>query len=625
MRTVVLLVFALATPSLAAAQKPPAPAVPPAPATGSAQAYYEFLLARHLENQDDEAGALEALKRAMAADPNSAEIRAELSAFYARQNKATEAIEQAEAALKIDPNTAEAHRILGLVYAAWSDGAMPPPAGRTPQQLRRDAIEHLAKIMDTPAVATDLSLQVTLGRLHIRNGDPAKAIPILEGVVSQSPFSTEPYTLLADARVAVGRVAEAADALERAAEIDPRRYSALAELYERLGKFPEAAEAYGNAMAAVRSPSRDLRLRYASALLNVPERAAHERARDVLKELLGASPNDTRALYLLSSASRQLGEFQAAEDAARKMIAIDPTTVTGLYALSQTFAAQGDAKKIVELLAPFAANVAVRAKGNESDAAMTLSQLGLAQLQLGDAPAAITTFTSAKTLAPKNPAYDAYLIQAHLTAKQYPKAADLAADALTRFPGSALLIGLRADALANAGRRDEAVKLLQDASTADPDEEAITLKLGAIFEEAGRLPEAEREFRRLIERDPMNATALNYLGYMLADRGVRLDEAITLIERALKVEPDNPAFLDSLGWALFKNGRTDDAEAPLRKAAAELQKQSVIQDHFADVLAKRGKTDEAVAAWQRALAGDGDGVDRAAIEKKIRDAKSRRR
>ena len=94
-----------------------------------------------------------------------------------------------------------------------------------------------------------------------------------------------------------------------------------------------------------------------------------------------------------------------------------------------------------------------------------------------------------------------------------------------------------------------------------------------------------------------------------------------LAQRALKVEPDNPAYLDTLGWALFKQGKSAEAAVPLGKAGAVLTGNSVIQDHLGDVLAKTGKKADAVAAWQRALAGDGESIDRAAIEKKIRAAK----
>jgi tetratricopeptide (TPR) repeat protein len=128
----------------------------------------------------------------------------------------------------------------------------------------------------------------------------------------------------------------------------------------------------------------------------------------------------------------------------------------------------------------------------------------------------------------------------------------------------------------------------------------------------------------MIERDPLDASALNFLGYMLADRTERHAEAVDLIERALRVEPDNPSYLDSLGWALFKQGKTTEAATPLGRAAAALPANSVIQDHHGDVLASQGKWAEATAAWQRAVDGDGESIDRDVITKKIQDAKRRR-
>jgi tetratricopeptide (TPR) repeat protein len=187
-----------------------------------AQAYFEFLVARRLEAQGDTAQAQAALKRALTLDPKSAELQAELAGFYARQNKAQEAVDAAERALAIDPGNVEAHRILALVFAAWSDGGATPPPGRTQAQLRAAAIEHITKILSTPAVATDLNLQLTLARLQMRAGDAGAAVPILENIVAQAPFASEPYTLLAEARLSIGRLDAAVEAMEAAAELNPR-------------------------------------------------------------------------------------------------------------------------------------------------------------------------------------------------------------------------------------------------------------------------------------------------------------------------------------------------------------------------------------------------------------------
>jgi tetratricopeptide (TPR) repeat protein len=110
---------------------------------------------------------------------------------------------------------------------------------------------------------------------------------------------------------------------------------------------------------------------------------------------------------------------------------------------------------------------------------------------------------------------------------------------------------------------------------------------------------------------------------MLAERGERLDESVSLLERALKVEPDNGSFLDSLGWAYYKGGKLEQAAEQLKRASDQLTTNSVIQDHYGDVLFKMGRYDEAIAAWTRSLAGDGDSIDRANIDKKIRSARQK--
>jgi tetratricopeptide (TPR) repeat protein len=628
------------------------------PSAASAQAYYEFMVARRLESDGDVKGALAALDRAEKLDPKSAEVPAERAALHARQNQGPQAQEAAERALQLDKDNVEAHRILALVYSAWSEGAGQPPTGNTAETARAKAIEHFKAIRSTPAMATDLSLQIAYGRLLLRGGETDDALTVLEAVVSQAPYLAEPYVLLAEARSSKGEMLEAAEALAQAAEINPRYYVSLGDMYEKLGRWAAAAGAFGQAIQGVRQPSRDLRLRYVTALLNVPGGVGASRAKDALMELLKTSPDDTRLLYLMSMASRQLQDAKGAEDAARRILAIDPTSLAGLNALARTLMDQYRYRKVVDLVTPLTKDLTARAKGREGDGAAVIAQLGLAHQQLGEFDAAIGAFTTARELAPDDVAYDLYLAQALLTARRNDRALAVTGEAIKKHAEEPRLISLRAQALSRLGRAteaiaflegaikgesrspelafaladtyasqkryDDAVKVIEQAETAFGESDEFTLRLTNFYEQAGRVADAERELRRMIERDPLDANALNYLGYMLADRTERYAEAVELIERALNVEPDNPAYLDSLGWALFKQGKVTEAAEPLGKAAAAVPANSVIQDHHGDVLATQGKWSEAVAAWQRALAGDGESIDAAAIEKKIRDGRRRR-
>ena len=174
-----------------------------------------------------------------------------------------------------------------------------------------------------------------------------------------------------------------------------------------------------------------------------------------------------------------------------------------------------------------------------------------------------------------------------------------------------------------ADRGPQAVRVLQDAQAKFPTVNAIAFELGTVFDKQKKFAEAESAFKQVLTRDPENATALNYLGYMLAERGERLDESVSYLKKALQIEPENGSFLDSLGWAYFKADNLKLAEENLHRASDQLKSNSVIQEHYGQVLFKLGRYDEAIAAWTRALNGDGDSIDKSDVDKKIRAAKQK--
>ena len=642
-RSLICAMFALA------AHAGPAVAQGPTPASPS-DAYFEFLLGRHLESEGHVDAAIAAHERAARLDPDAPEVPAELASLYARQGRVKEAMSSAQAALALDPANIDAHRVLGSVYASFSDGDA-REVSVSPEEAAKLAIEHLEAGRREDGTDADPGVDLALARLYLTNGQAEQGAAVLRRLVAEAPEVLEARVLLARAELALGRPDQAIAALEEAAEGSPRLLSALADLYERQQRWSDAARAYER-LSLVSPGSSDVRMRWASALMqsDTPESLQH--ARQLLEGVLAAAPADTRALYLLSNVQRRTRDFAAAEATARRLMELAPDAPNGSLALAQIYEEQRLFARAADVLEPVVASMS----GNGSDPPRELltlvAHLGYAQLQAGRADKAIATFEQARRLSGDNGSFDTSVIQAHLLARRYDRAAELARAARARRPDDVRFAQLEARALAGAGRRDRAVVLMREAAASHPDDVQAQLTLAEMLQEADRTAEAdqvlddaarkfpddvtvpfqrgalleqredyegaEAAFRVALARDPLHAPTLNYLGYMLADRGQRLDEAVSLVERALKIDPDNGSYLDSLAWAHFKRKQFERAEPLLQRAAEQLPGNSVVQDHLGDVLAAMGRRSDAIAAWKRALAGDRESVDVKAIEAKIR-------
>jgi tetratricopeptide (TPR) repeat protein len=626
----------------------------------SGEAYAEFLVGRHLETTDNIDGAISAFKRAAQLDPRAADIVAELAGLYMRQSRLDDAIAAGEQALKIAPANREAHRVLGIVYATLVDGGR-RQSGRTQSNGSQaenlaKAIQHLEQAIDRQS-ESDPNVRATLSRLYLAAGAFDKAIPLLVDLVGQEPGWSDGPTLLAQAYAGAGRDADAISWLERAASDDPDLYTTLAGFYERARRWKDAAGAYARAVAA-QPRSADLKAQYAAALLNVGGAEALTKARELLSEVVAARPNDARSLFQLSQAQRRLGEHTAAEATARRVIALNGRSPMGYYALAAALEERRQYQALVDAIEPAVAEFRSRGSATPaSDLSLLLPHLGFAYQELGSHDKAIATFEEAHKLAPNDATITAYLAQAHLSAKKFSAAIDVARKGRAQDADDLRFARLEAQALRQSGKADEAVsllqeyvrkqadrpesyvalaqlysdakrggeavKVLQDAQSKFPGDTTIGFELGAVFDKQKKFSDAESAFRQVLSKEPDNAPALNYLGYMLAERGERLSESVDFLKKALSIEPENGSYLDSLGWAYYKSDRLDLAAENLGRAADQLKANSVIQDHYGDVLFKLSRYDEAIAAWTRALAGDNDTIDRPSIDKKIKSAKQK--
>jgi tetratricopeptide (TPR) repeat protein len=522
-----------------------APAPPASDQVG--RAYTLFLQGRALDQADQIDQAIARYREALQILPDSATIYAELATLYARQEKIPEARASADRALALDPANRVAHRILGLVQASQ---VRTTPADAT-GPLRREAIGHLERALANNV--QDLGAQLTLGDLYLRNGQTSEAIATLQAFLEERPGYPQAMMLLVDAYRAAGKTAEATALL---AEMQPRgsglvgsRLLELEELESR-GRWREAAA--GWAALADRDPDTvEYRLRQATALAGA---GGVDEARQVLAAVTTRDPREIDAWDLLARIEQRAGRTQAAEEAAQRIIQIDPADPRGPLALAEIRAARMDYRGVIGALEP----------------------------------RVLTT-----------------------------SPADLASGAYAE------MASMLADAWLNLKDKGRAVAAVEGAYQRAPKDDRVLFTLAATYERAGQIDRAERSFRQLIAHDPTHARALNYLGYMLANNNRKLADAVEFITRALAEEPDNPAYLDSLGWAYYRLQQFQLALSPLEKAAAAVPESSVIQDHLGDLYVKLERYSDAAAAFDRVLAGDGDGVIQADIEKKRDRARSK--
>ncbi len=161
-----------------------------------------------------------------------------------------------------------------------------------------------------------------------------------------------------------------------------------------------------------------------------------------------------------------------------------------------------------------------------------------------------------------------------------------------------------AQVLSQTSRGDSAIVVLKQILAEGGDSVRALFQLGAELEKQKDYDAAARAFEQILTIEPEHHPTLNFLGYMLADRGIRLEESLNMIERALKAEPENGAYLDSYAWALHKLGRNEEALIQIQKAVKVTNNDPIVIEHLGDIQFALGHLESARDAWKTALAFD---------------------
>jgi tetratricopeptide (TPR) repeat protein len=324
----------------------------------------------------------------------------------------------------------------------------------------------------------------------------------------------------------------------------------------------------------------------------------------------GTIGTDANLLYYLGRLYIANRDPQKAIQTLTRVVAQNPTNPQARRYLAQAYAVGDDLKAAIGTLAEiveFVPNVA--------------RELAQYQEQAGLHRDAAASYTIALAASPNSVGLKVSRVRALSMAKEYSEAARFAGEGRKQHPEDLRFPLMQARALFDAGDRSAGISLAESTARAFPKDQQTQFTLVDLYQDAGREADAERILRQILAAEPANKNALNTLGYMLAVRGERLDEAISLVRKAVDAEPDNGAYLDSLGWAHFRRGDLAEAQKYLSAAAERMPDNSEVQDHLGDLRARQGQLQDAIQAWTRALAGDGGGIDRAVVERKVQDAR----
>jgi tetratricopeptide (TPR) repeat protein len=516
--------------------------------------------------------------------PGNTEVRRIFAEKLAAENKLDRAAEQYQKILEIDPENVEACISLGKLYA---------------QQKNYDkAGEYLRKAIDIDP--EKLELYDSIASMLLAEGDAEQAVSIYRKAIDANPRSEKLYISLAALLENDDKTTEAIHVMENAiAKVGDKP-----ELLAVLGKFYRSE---GNTEKA----ETTLRRAYDSEPSNLP----------LYGELM--------AVYL------EEGKTTAAEEITTKTAAkATPGKDVVFSVAGEFFFNSGRPARAVDLYLE-----ALRANPTKIDYLARLVGISNRQKLFDQSLKFMEEFGGRMKEQDK---VEQLRAEIYSDMGEHDKAIAIYRDLLAENSLDLGYYQSLIDVLNDAGKYDESLKIVQQAKDkfgkSDPD--AVSMMTGMVYYKQKKYPQAEKAFKELLSRtdgknddayyflgsvyldqeqykkaedafrkaieiNPTSSNALNALGYMYADRGIKLDEAKKLIEQALEINPSAPHILDSMGWVLFKQGDLKGAEDYVERAARQFD-DAEIYVHLGAIYAKQGKTELARETYQHALELDPD-------------------
>ncbi|HTA79413.1 MAG TPA: tetratricopeptide repeat protein [Terracidiphilus sp.] len=668
-------------------QNAPAPSAQPdqpklgadaiADSASRAKAYLHAALADIYEEEAVNSGqaeyvthAIEEYKDALNADPGSTELADALADLYFRTpGHMREAESTARALLKTSPDDVDAHKLLGHIYLRQLSEAQNSVSSSSPSgNVLDQAIAEYEKIVSLEP--RDVEDRMVLGQLYTVKHQTQKAEEQFKVAQSIDPDSEDVVLNLARFYAENGDLDRSAKIIEAVPESDrtSKMEFALGASYDQLKRTKDAIAAYQRALDIEPGDVRSMAA-LAQALLNDDQLDA---AMKQYRQLADADPDDVGTLIHIGEIQRRQGKYEDALTTIRKAAKKEPDNLEAGYnegLLLDVLGRYDEAVQVYQHMVDLTSHAnGAYTNDEKNNRSIFLERLGAIDHEQNKTEDAIAAYQKMIDMGGDS-ALRGYQgqVDTYRDAKQFDKAVEIARKAVEINPKDNDLKLILASELADAGKVDEGITLAKGLlkNTSSDDDRKIWLDLaqmdtrlhrwkdaedalnkaapmttkkedrlyllflrGALAERQKHFEPAEDLFRQALDLDPSNAMVNNYLGYMLADKGSKLPEAIKMIRKAVEQEPMNGAYLDSLGWAYFKMGQYELAEENLRQAVERDQTDPTVHEHLGDLYEKTGRIRLAAAQWQlsitefsRSAAADVEPSDVAKLQHKLETAR----
>ena len=523
------------------------------------QAYYHFLRGSLAELNNEGVKALEAYQAGLTFDPDSIFLKFRIAKLHFSLAHMTAAVDMAQ---QIPIEHIASGGMFLNVAKIFSGAGKPDLAQQVfaegERQFPLEARLYLAHGTWLLSEKDYPQAEVVFRDLLQHVGDSAEAHYYLGIIALEKPAKREAAVVHFEQAIALNTSFV-------------RAYVKLAELLDEGGESQRAIELIETFLRDVNPHHREFRLRLVR--LYVAQKGA-DQALEHLDYMLDQNPGDLHAQVRKAQIYGEMGNFSAAVEELQSVLRDKPNELRVRDFLGLLYEEMKDYEQAIQV---YQANVEIDPTFFES-----ILHLGFVSYRLKRNEDALSYLDQAVKLNPKRP--EPYLLLG-----------------LTYF---------------QMKKYQQAKVRLEDGIFQDPSNAELHFNLGTAYDKLDRFDEVVREMEQALELDPEHADALNYLGYSYADRGINVEEAVSLTQRAVALKPHNGYYVDSLAWAFYRVGRIDEALEMMQRAVTLVSDDPVIYEHLGEIFLLREERGKAREAWMHSLQLDSTNE---ALKQRFRD------